>query len=178
MQSKSPVLGGSGLPRGIRCPGSLRLRELAARHGARFGMFSVIGASIFVLQFAGLALLVQVWHAGRITSYVAVLVTAIQMCFLLNRRITWRDREVSWWVAWRRFNLQKAVTAGINFLLYASLVKLGVNYLVANVLITGALTVVNYAAGHSWSFAAQMPGGHRQPPARSGSGAGVEPSGR
>lgn len=177
MRSKSLVLRGCDLPRAIRCPGSLR--ELAARHWARFGTFSAIGAFTFALQFSGLALLVQVWHADRIISYVAVLVTAIQICFLLNLRITWRDRQLSWWVAWRRFNLQKAVTVGINIVLYASLVKLGINYLIANVLTTGALTAVNYMAGHSWSFAAQLTGERRQPAAPSASvGAGVDPSGQ
>jgi glycosyltransferase involved in cell wall biosynthesis/putative flippase GtrA len=131
--------------------------NLIARHRTRFVTFSVIGALIFVLGLALQALLVQLWHANSVTSYAAVGVGSIQASFVLNRWLTWKDRQVSFWLACYRFNVQKVVTAVLNFLLYAELVRLGVNYLVANVLMTGVFTIVNYVAGDSWAFAARTP---------------------
>ena len=86
-------------------------------------------------------------------SYLAVVVLCIQLSFLLNRRFTWGDRQIPFWVACYRFNSQKAVTAVVNLAFYAGIVKLGANYHLANVLTAGFFTLVNYALGNSWAFA-------------------------
>jgi cyclic beta-1,2-glucan synthetase len=58
--------------------------------------------------------------------------------FLLNRWLTWRDRDTPFWTAFARFNAQKAVTIALNLACYAGLIRLGMNYLAANVLLTTA----------------------------------------
>ena len=131
------------------------------RHWARLFAFSVIGAVVFILQFAMQAVLVQVWHVGPVASYIALGIICIQLSFLLNRRFTWANRPVSLWVACYRFNAQKAVTVAVSFALYAGIVKLGTDYHLANVLTAGFFVFVNYTLGDSWAFAS--------PPAQSGS---------
>lgn len=142
----------------VPVPSSGTLRGLIARHWARFGSFSVIGGLIFLSNVTLQALLVQICHLNRVIAYVAVGIAAIQANFLLNRRFTWRDRRVSVWVACYRFNLQKVVTAAFNIPLYDGLIRLGINYLIANVLMTAGLTAINYTAAHRWSFAMRTPG--------------------
>jgi putative flippase GtrA len=136
-----------------------RLRALAIRHRTRLIKFLVIGAVVFILQFVMQAFLVQVWHIGPVVSYTALAIFCIQLNFLLNRRFTWGDRRISIWLACYRFNAQKAVSTAINFALYAGLVRLGMNYLVADALTIGFFAIVNYALGDIWAFAPGRPSG-------------------
>ena len=76
----------------------------------------------------------------------------METSFLLNRWLTWRDRNIPFWLAFARFNAQKTVTIALNLALYAGLLRLGVNYLVANVALTAVFTVVNYVAGDRLVF--------------------------
>ena len=55
-------------------------------------------------------------------------------------------------MAFVRFNAQKTVTIALNLALYAGLLRLGMNYLVANVVLTAVFTVVNYVAGDRLVF--------------------------
>jgi putative flippase GtrA len=97
--------------------------------------------------------LVQVWHAGPVVSYIAVVIFCIQLSFLLNRRFTWGDRQIPVPVACYRYNSQKAVTTAVNLAFYAGIVRLGANYHLANILTAGFFTLVNYTLGNSWAFA-------------------------
>ena len=85
-------------------------------------------------------------------SYLIQAVASVEASFLLNRWLTWRDRGTPFWLAFARFNAQKVVTIGLNLALYAGLLRLGVNYLVANVVLTAVFTVVNYVAGDRLVF--------------------------
>ena len=51
-----------------------------------------------------------------------------------------------------RFNAQKTVTIALNLALYVGLLRLGMNYLVANVVLTVVFTVVNFVAGDRLVF--------------------------
>ena len=123
------------------------------RHRARLITFGVIGGFVFSLQFVLQTVLVQVWHAGPVVSYIGVIVFCIQLSFLLNRRFTWRDRQIRVLVACYRYNSQKAVTTAVNLAFYAGIVKLGTNYHLANIVTAGFFTLVNYTLGNSWAFA-------------------------
>lgn len=158
-QRQQPV--SASTPDVLSLPG---LRALIMRHWGRLLTFSVIGAVVFTLQFVMQAVLVRVWHVGPVVAYIALAVICIQLSFLLNRRFTWGNRPISFWVACYRFNAQKAVTVTVNVTLYAVIVKLGMNYHLANVLTAGFLIFVNYAIGDSWAFASPpaQPGGSRR----------------
>ena len=129
-----------------------RFGYLLRGHGFRFTAFSVIGTVVFVLGLAIQAVLTGHLHMPAIGSYMVQAVVSVELSFLLNRWITWRNRNSTFWPSLLRFNLQKAITVVLNLVMYAILLRLGVNYLIANVLLTIAFTVVNYVGGDRFVF--------------------------
>jgi putative flippase GtrA len=122
------------------------------RRGARFVLFSAIGGAIFLLGLGLQAVLTGAGHMQPIVSYAIQAVVSVESSFLLNRWLTWRDRATPFRIAFARFNAQKTVTIALNLALYEGLLRLGVNYLVANVALTAVFTVVNYVAGDRLVF--------------------------
>jgi putative flippase GtrA/glycosyltransferase involved in cell wall biosynthesis len=122
------------------------------RRAARFLIFSAIGGFVFLLGLGLQILLTGSWHMAPVLSYAVQAVVSVWTSFLLNRWLTWRDRNLSFWLAFARFNVQKTVTIALNLALYTGLLRLGVNYLAANVLLTAAFTIVNYVAGDRLVF--------------------------
>jgi GT2 family glycosyltransferase/putative flippase GtrA len=130
-----------------------------APHASRFAIFSAIGAAVFLV---GLGMQVELtgrWHVSPVISYMIQAVTSVEASFQLNRWLTWRGRKTPFWRALWRFNAQKAVTILLNLALYAGLLRLGMNYLLANITLTAAFTLVNYLAGDRFVF---VPGDARQ----------------
>jgi putative flippase GtrA/GT2 family glycosyltransferase len=132
-----------------------------ADHRARFLKFSVVGAALFWLGIGLQALLTGEWHVGAATSFAVQGVISVELSYLANRYWTWRTEPVSFWRAWRRFNAQKIVASLANLGVYLVLLRLGVNYLAANVLTTAVFAVVNYAGAHYWAFRPGGRGGRR-----------------
>ncbi len=129
-----------------------RSRRPVTTHRTRFTRFTGIGIGIFL---AGLALQAMLTGGLRMPSFLSYVVQSLvstQASFLLNRWFTWRHRGTAFWPSFLRFNAQKAITVAANLLLYAGLLKLGVNYLLANVLLTAAFTVINYVGGDRFVF--------------------------
>jgi putative flippase GtrA/glycosyltransferase involved in cell wall biosynthesis len=122
------------------------------RRGARFVVFSAIGGAVFVMGLGLQAVLTGAGHMQPIVSYAIQAVVSVESSFLLNRWLTWRDRATPFRIAFARFNAQKAVTIALNLALYEGLLRLGMNYLVANVALTAVFTVVNYVAGDRLVF--------------------------
>jgi putative flippase GtrA/GT2 family glycosyltransferase len=122
------------------------------RRAARFVLFSAIGGFVFLLGFGLQAALTGDGHVLPLVSYAVQAVVSVETSFLLNRWLTWRDRDVPFGLAFARFNIQKTVTIALNLALYAGLLRLGMNYLVANVVLTAVFTVVNYVAGDRLVF--------------------------
>jgi 4-amino-4-deoxy-L-arabinose transferase-like glycosyltransferase/glycosyltransferase involved in cell wall biosynthesis/putative flippase GtrA len=129
-------------------------RSLLGKHGYRLGSFSAIGAFVFVAGLALQAGLTGGLHMAAIASYMVQAVASVEASFLLNRWITWRQRGTPFWPSFLRFNVQKGITVALNLVMYAILLRFGVNYLVANVLLTIAFTVVNYVGGDRFVFTA------------------------
>jgi putative flippase GtrA/GT2 family glycosyltransferase len=122
------------------------------RRGARFVVFSAIGGFVFLMGLGLQAVLTGSWHLLPVISYAIQAVVSVETSFLLNRWLTWRDRGIPFWRAFGRFNAQKTVTIALNLALYAGLIRLGINYLVANVVLTAVFTIVNYVAGDRLVF--------------------------
>lgn len=129
-----------------------RWRQFLSRHWARFTSFSVIGGVIFVAGIMLQAALTSGLHVPSFLSYVTQSVVSVEASFLLNRQLTWRQRSTPFWTSLWRFNIQKAVTVAANLALYAGLLRLGMNYLLANVLLTAVFTVINYIGGDRFVF--------------------------
>jgi putative flippase GtrA len=129
------------------------LGQFARRHGGKLAMFSVIGAAVFAFGLVLQALLVREAGVGVVAAYAVQIVICIEIAYLLNRYLTWRDREVRFWTACARFTAQRVAVTIPSLLVYAGLIRLQMGYLVANAVTTTAFTIVNYAVGHFWSFA-------------------------
>jgi glycosyltransferase involved in cell wall biosynthesis/putative flippase GtrA len=125
-------------------------RQLAV-HGLRFTSFSLIGVLVLLSGIAVQALLVRA-RTGPYGSYAGQAVFSIELSFLLNRWLTWRDRQAGW-AAWWKFNVQKLALTVPNLALYTLGVRLGTGWLIANLGTTAVFTVVNYLGGDRWSFA-------------------------
>ncbi len=128
--------------------------------GRRLTIFGLIGAGIFVMGLAMQAVLTGKWHMAADASYVTQGTISIELSFLLNRWLTWRDRNVRFWPAFGRYNVQKAVTSVLNLAAYAALVGLGMNYLLANIVLVGVFSAINYVAGDVLVFT-RLRGAHR-----------------
>ena len=129
-----------------------RSQALVTTHGARFTRFSAIGGGVFVAGLALQAALTSGLHVPSFLSYVVQAVVSIEASFLLNRWYTWNERATAFWPTLLRYNAQKTITVAANLVLYAGLLKLGVNYLFANILLTAVFTVVNYVGGDRFVF--------------------------
>jgi putative flippase GtrA len=129
-----------------------RRDELLRQHGARFASFSAIGGGIFVAGLALQAALTSGLHVPSFISYLIQSLVSVEASYLLNRWVTWRGARTPFWGSFFRYNLQKAVTVAANLILYAGLLKLGTNYLLANVLLTIVFTFVNYIGADRFVF--------------------------
>ena len=140
------------VPSRRRHAASTRSQALVTTHGARFTRFSAIGGGVFVAGLALQAALTSGLHVPSFLSYVVQAVVSIEASFLLNRWYTWNERATAFWPTLLRYNAQKTVTVAANLVLYAGLLKFGVNYLLANILLTAVFTVVNYVGGDRFVF--------------------------
>jgi putative flippase GtrA len=127
--------------------------RITSQHRERLTKFSIIGFAIFALGLCLQALLVRVMRIPAVLAYVIQLVLSVESNFLANYRWTWRDRRAPFWRAWRRYNLKRAAGTLFSLAVYPLLIKLGVNYLIANALLVALLTPTNYVLGHVWTFA-------------------------
>jgi putative flippase GtrA/GT2 family glycosyltransferase len=148
-------------PAGGRPASRSRGGSLLRRHGARFASFSVIGGGIFVAGLLLQAVLTSGLHVSSLVSYLVQAVASVEASYFLNRWFTWRNARAAFWSSFLRFNLQKVVTISANLILYGLLLKLGVEYLLDNVLLTVAFTFVNYISADRLVF---LRGGPRMTP--------------
>lgn len=133
---------GPGTGRGRASPA--KRDDILRRHGRRFASFSVIGGGVFIAGLLLQAALTTGLHVNSLVSYLVQAVVSVESSYFLNRWLTWKEAKASFLGSFLRFNLQKAVTVTTNLILYGILLKLGVEYLLDNVLLTVVFTFVNY----------------------------------
>jgi putative flippase GtrA len=123
----------------------------------RLAIFGLNGTAVFAAGLMIQIILVQYAGVGHVPSYIAQTVASIQLSFLLSRYLTWRDRSVSFGHGLVKFNAQQLAVTGLGMAGYAVLDWLGMNYVIANVLVTGLLTPVSFASSHLWSLRPHRP---------------------
>jgi putative flippase GtrA len=128
------------------------VRELLNRHATRFASFSLIGGGLFAAGLLFQAELTTRLHVPALVSYIVQTVLSVEVSYFLNRWLTWRTAQAPLWSSLARYNLQKAVTVSVNLVLYGVLLRLGVQYLLDNVLLTIVFTFVNYAGADKLVF--------------------------
>jgi putative flippase GtrA/glycosyltransferase involved in cell wall biosynthesis len=131
---------------------SSRGDDLLRRHGNRFASFSAIGGGIFVAGLVIQAVLTSGLHVSSLVSYVVQAVVSVEASYFLNRWVTWKKVKTPFWASFAKFNLQKVITVTLNLVLYGILVKLGMEYLLANILLTVVFTFVNYVGADRLVF--------------------------
>ncbi len=117
----------------------------------KFYVFCAIGGFVFVVGTAVQWLLIH-FGIGATVSYVLKGGVSIELSFALNRLLTWRERHIDLVGALVKWNAQKALIAAPDVGVYALFVGLGLNWLMANIIVTGLFSVINYVGGHLWSF--------------------------
>jgi putative flippase GtrA len=128
-----------------------RTAGLIAKHGRKFSQFSGIGLFVLLTGIGVQWALVK--STGAYWSYIGQAVFSVELSYVLNRQITWRDRKAPLWSSLAKWNTQKLVMTVPNLAGYGLLVWLGLNWLAANLAITAVFTVINYITGDIWSFA-------------------------
>jgi hyaluronan synthase len=128
-------------------------RKLVYHHGARFVSFGVIGGDLFLAGLAFRTLLTSGFHLTPLFSNVVGAVVSVEVSFLLNRWFTWPERDTALWSSFWRCNAQRAVTVTANLLLYVWLLRLGVNYLAADLLLITVFGIINYIGSDRFVFA-------------------------
>jgi putative flippase GtrA len=129
--------------------------RVASEHGKRLTSFSLIGFAVFALGICFQALLVRLIHVPAVPAYVIQVVLSVQANFVANLRWTWSDRNAPFWRSCLRYNIKRAAGTALSFALYPLLIKLGMNYLIANAALVVLLTPANYVLGHWWTFASR-----------------------
>ncbi len=120
----------------------------------RFARYAVVGAAATAVHYAVLVACVRGagWPAF-IGSGVGAAVGA-QVAFFGNRRFTFGHAgRID--TAWRRFQATAVVGAAAGMAIVAAGVALGLHYLLAQVVATGAGLVLTFAVNRAWTFAAR-----------------------
>jgi Glycosyltransferase like family 2/GtrA-like protein len=79
-----------------------------------------------------------------------------------NRYLTWHGKESGFWTAAWKFNVQKLLMTVVNMTAYVLLVRFGMQYVLANIVLTAIFTPVNYVASHVLVFVRSYRGKRRR----------------
>jgi putative flippase GtrA len=131
-------------------------------HARRLTSFSLVGGFVFVAGLLFQVALVRYAGLGADPSYAAQAIFSIELSYLANRYLTWHGRESGFWTAAWKFNVQKLLMTVVNMAAYALLVRFGMQYVVANIVLTAVFTPVNYVAAHLLVFVRSYRGKRRR----------------
>jgi putative flippase GtrA len=138
------MLSSEGLPRPVVRPATIT---------RRFQKFLLVGAiGLAVNQGALFALVGQAGLAVAMASPIAILLSMI-VTFALNERWTWHDRGHGRIL--HRALLYGSINSGgllINWLTLVSLDRIGLNYLIANLVGAGIAAVWNFSLNHALTW--------------------------
>lgn len=121
---------------------------------ARLSTFAAVGVAVTGLSFGVLTLLIEVLGWTPHVAYAGQAAVSIEANFLLNRRLTWRDRrhDGPLWRQWMRFHSSRAVTVPVNQASFSALTLAGIPFWAANAVCIGGTAAVNFLTAHLWVF--------------------------
>ena len=129
------------------------LMHRAATVARRFQKFLLVGAIGLVVNQSMLFALVGVADRPVIAASPVAILTSMIVTFVLNERWTWHDRgegRIS-----RRAMLYFAINSGgllINWFVLVSLDRIGINYLLANLVGAGIAAIWNFGLNHAYTW--------------------------
>lgn len=116
--------------------------------------FGVVGGAVSVFSFVQLWLYIDLLHVPYWVAYVIQTVVSIELNYWGNYLFAWRDRRSTIKLATSHITFwgTRIVMVFVNLILFAVATAFGMNYLLAQVLIIGSNTVVNYFIGDKLVF--------------------------
>lgn len=122
-------------------------------HAGRFIRFAFVGATGVVVNLGTLYMLVEYYATNQYFSWLIAVALSILSNFVLNSLITYGDRPVSGILNYAgrlgAYYLLSLGAIGINFIVYYSLMSLGMHYLIASCAGILFATLINFAFASS-----------------------------
>lgn len=131
--------------------------------------FGLIGGSVFAVGLGLLHFLVSTAGWPLLLANAVQLAVTFWLNYILNKKITWRERAISRMAA-TKFLISRAATTVLNFFMFAWLVslqynlvlfgqtlELSINYILANIITLIAVMALNYEISDRWAFAEPKP---------------------
>lgn len=129
------------------------VRNLVRRHGRRLVSFMTCGGFVFALSAAMMYSMVTLAGMHSTPAYVLQSFICMVLNFELNRRFSWKDRSVGYFVALGKFTSQNLIVTLLKTVSITALVWLGVYYMYAFVGLVVFFGIVRYVGCHFFVFA-------------------------
>ena len=128
--------------------------EKTKRNARRMTEFGFVGVVVALLSFVQLWLYVDVLGLPAWWAYIIQTIVSVELNFFGNLLTTWSDRrkQGTFWKIHSLFWATRGVLIFINPFLFAGLAAVGVNYLVAQLIVLTTNTVVNWITGDKLVF--------------------------
>jgi putative flippase GtrA len=121
----------------------------------QFAAYVGVSLAAFGVHYGVLAALVETGRADPVRGALAGYLAGAVVSYGLNRRLTYASARPHAEATWR-FGVVAAVGFGLTWLIMAGLTRgLGLPYLAAQVLATGAVVFWNFLGHRLWTFAAR-----------------------
>jgi putative flippase GtrA len=125
----------------------------AARLTRRFQKSLLVGAIGLGVNQGLLYVLVDLFALAVVVASPVAILASMAVTFILNERWTWHDRGSG--PILQRAMLYGSINSGgllINWLTLLSLERLGMNYLIANLIGAGIASVWNFSLNHTFTW--------------------------
>lgn len=116
--------------------------------------FGLVGATAAAVHMALVWLLVSQWQMAALAANVLGFVLAFGVSFVGHHRLSFAAQRASARQALPRFALVALLGFGVNELLYALLLRAGLEYRLALFLVLLAVALMTWALSRFWAFRA------------------------
>lgn len=117
----------------------------------RLFKFAVIGGIVAILGLMEMYILIEIFKVDSNISYILQSLISLQLNFVLNNRITWSDREGSYWK-----KLWKYYTSRIGMIIVNQLIFSGLNLFIPYSFAYGTtivmVSIFNYTVNDKFVF--------------------------
>ena len=118
----------------------------------QISMFVIVGVAAAIAHYGVLVVLVELAHWGAVPATLAGYVAGGIVSYILNRRHTYESDRPHDEAGWR-FAVVAGVGSGLTWIcMHVLHDRMGIYYLVAQVLTTGIVLVWSFVAHKLWTF--------------------------
>ena len=127
------------------------MKNFLSKH-EKIGKFALVGLTGAALDFGILALLVEFGHWPVLVANIVSFAAALVNNYFLNKYWTWNDKSRNHHRQFPKFLATSLAGLLINEILMALFLWLGLNYLLAKVIICALVAFWNYLINNFWTF--------------------------